>query len=98
MAQFVEIVTDVMDNFRSRIESPEDLNFGVLQNYRYALEDMKEADMYFISEDFKEALAAYHNELVEEEENSREVVFSEDCRLPSKLCFISLSCWSIFIF
>ena len=37
---------------------------------------MKEADMYFISEDFKEALAAYHNELVEEEENSREVVFS----------------------
>ena len=28
MAQFVEIVTDVMDNFRSRIESPEDLNLG----------------------------------------------------------------------
>ena len=47
MAQFVEIVTDVMDNFRSTIESPEDLNFGVLQNYRYALEDMKEADMLY---------------------------------------------------
>jgi hypothetical protein len=88
--KFVEIVTDVMDNFRNRIESSEDLNFRALQNFRDSLEDMKEADMYFISEDFKEALAAYHNELVEEEENSRHVVFSEDCRLPSKLCFISM--------
>ena len=27
MPQFVEIVTDVMDNFRNRIENSEDLNF-----------------------------------------------------------------------
>jgi len=92
MSKFIEVVSTCMDKFRWCLE-PEQAKRGTFeatQSVRDALEDLKEADMYYLSDTFKDALMAFHNEIVDTGQNSNEVVFSEDCRLPSKLCFITL--------
>lgn len=92
----IEIVNELLwglRHFVSKLESnnleyPEQWTFEEINQVRSGIEDLKEADLYYLGDQFEDMLIEYGSQW--DGMPASEIVFGEDTRLPSKLSFIVL--------